>query len=296
MESRAKQEARSFLLEHKVRRLPVDIKAIVKYLGIVLLSYDAAGAVIKELGLMEYCSYPSFSIHTKRGNYIFYDASLCPEALRFCIAHELGHFRLHFSEEGIHGFASTIEEQQRMEEEANEFARNVLAPLPLLDALEVRSAEDVETKTGLNREEARVVYRALCNYRSVQKTSRECKKLSIQFGFMTVQAKLKKHRTLFAVLLTLVICLVTILLFKTPLLTNRESSSPSEITQSPSIHSVSDLPVATSSPCFWTESGTVYHLYRDCQYLKNSRVVFSGNSSEAEKERVCEICRRRALE
>ena len=42
--------------------------------------------------------------------------------------------------------------------------------------------------------------------------------------------------------------------------------------------------------CYWTKSGEVYHLYSDCQHIKNSSIVFSGPVSESGKERVCRTC------
>ncbi len=48
---------------------------------------------------------------------------------------------------------------------------------------------------------------------------------------------------------------------------------------------------------YWTESGSKYHLYRDCGHLKNSVSVLSGNKSkliEAEKNGPCSTCLNKA--
>jgi hypothetical protein len=48
---------------------------------------------------------------------------------------------------------------------------------------------------------------------------------------------------------------------------------------------------------YWTESGSVWHLYRDCGHLKNSQNVLFGTVNEAEeagKEHVCSTCNKKA--
>ena len=43
---------------------------------------------------------------------------------------------------------------------------------------------------------------------------------------------------------------------------------------------------------YWTESGYVYHYYRNCQSLMHSEDILSGSLSEAvrEKDRLCKFC------
>lgn len=48
---------------------------------------------------------------------------------------------------------------------------------------------------------------------------------------------------------------------------------------------------------YWTESGGVWHLYRDCGHLKNSQNVLSGTVADAEeagKDHVCSSCNKKA--
>lgn len=60
--------------------------------------------------------------------------------------------------------------------------------------------------------------------------------------------------------------------------TNSESSS--------SIEMQSNIPEL----CYWTESGEVYHLYKDCQHIRDSVEVFSGTTENSGKERCCKTC------
>ena len=44
---------------------------------------------------------------------------------------------------------------------------------------------------------------------------------------------------------------------------------------------------------YWTESGIVYHKYRDCYHLRNAKSIQSGTALTAKtngKERVCSEC------
>ncbi len=44
---------------------------------------------------------------------------------------------------------------------------------------------------------------------------------------------------------------------------------------------------------YWTEGGSVYHIYRDCRHLQNSDSIRSGTVLTAQmngKERVCSEC------
>ena len=42
--------------------------------------------------------------------------------------------------------------------------------------------------------------------------------------------------------------------------------------------------------CYFTPSGKVYHLYRDCQHIKNSKQVFTNTVQNSGKERICSTC------
>lgn len=49
-------------------------------------------------------------------------------------------------------------------------------------------------------------------------------------------------------------------------------------------------PITDSSVCYYTKYGEVYHMYRECYYLKNSNVVYSGTVDTCGKERCCSVC------
>ncbi len=48
-----------------------------------------------------------------------------------------------------------------------------------------------------------------------------------------------------------------------------------------------------SDICYFTKYGEVYHLYADCQYLKNSKKVYTNTIDTCSKDRICSVCERR---
>ncbi len=52
-------------------------------------------------------------------------------------------------------------------------------------------------------------------------------------------------------------------------------------------------PIEQTTTCYFTESGKVYHLYRDCYHIKNSKKVRTGTVKSSDKPRVCETCKSR---
>ena len=51
--------------------------------------------------------------------------------------------------------------------------------------------------------------------------------------------------------------------------------------------------VSNSDTCYYTSSGTVYHLFRDCSYLKHSKHITTGTVGTCGKPKCCERCQNR---
>lgn len=80
--------------------------------------------------------------------------------------------------------------------------------------------------------------------------------------------------------------------------TTSEQDSVSETTPVTAYVPVYDSKLAAEPSTYtyyWTNSGTVYHMYADCQHLKNSVSVQSGSKSLSGKERCCKTCYSRYL-
>ena len=72
---------------------------------------------------------------------------------------------------------------------------------------------------------------------------------------------------------------------------NENTQAESENTQSESENT------EKSETVFWSKSGSVWHLYIDCGYLKNSDEIYSGTVDEAIAsgvKKVCSSCEKKA--
>ena len=48
----------------------------------------------------------------------------------------------------------------------------------------------------------------------------------------------------------------------------------------------------TDNTVYWTKGGGVYHLYRDCSYIKSSSEIISGSIEDALEEKKSGVCSR----
>lgn len=48
-----------------------------------------------------------------------------------------------------------------------------------------------------------------------------------------------------------------------------------------------------NTTCYFTEYGEVYHIYKDCYYLKNSKAIYTTTIGQCKHDRMCSACNRR---
>ncbi len=110
-------------------RLPIDVKAIAKSLGLNVMEYDLGDGVSGLLAIQE-------GVGT-----IGVNPNEAPVRIRYTIAHEIGHFDLHRDKSALFVDKQLIyrsaqsgdtPERQQMEQEANVFASALLMPTNLL--------------------------------------------------------------------------------------------------------------------------------------------------------------------
>lgn len=51
--------------------------------------------------------------------------------------------------------------------------------------------------------------------------------------------------------------------------------------------------LSESTVCYFAEKGSVYHIYRDCSYLKNTSSVCSDTINHSHKSKICSRCNER---
>lgn len=127
--------AASILIACNATSFPISLNAIVKKLDIACMTYrslaEKNGKRVADVeSIMDSYDGAAFRLNSKY--YIAYNSDMFIERIRFTIAHEIGHIVLgHLF--GTHGFRlvrSSISERSffAYEEEADTFARNLLAP------------------------------------------------------------------------------------------------------------------------------------------------------------------------
>ncbi len=126
---------------------------------------------------------------------------------------------------------------------------------------------------------------------------------------LLIMRKMKKNKMphfikalLYFVSLTLTLSLSTLLIHKmlppavviNPVIKDATFSSSPSSQAKPSVSDSSE-PQTDIHTYYWTQHGTVYHIYLDCQHLKNSNSVQSGPQNDSGKERCCKTCYSRYL-
>lgn len=164
------------LVGNRVNSLPVTGELLKEMLGrlnweIVFFDLDdeASTRLLRELSILEFAEkYKAFSLQKDEFRIVFVKKGLATDTTNYLLAHELGHIVMgHFSDTGIlekHN-GCTYDEQQ--ESDADEFARNILAPICILKKMHIKSIDELEQYTSLKNEALKAHYTEYKNYRAV---------------------------------------------------------------------------------------------------------------------------------
>lgn len=147
------EEVDRLLLNQGISELPLTLpkaEQIARLSGWVIASYQESEEIIKACGAENVAKKrPAFTLMNDGRNLILYNNDLSYEHKLFCICHEFGHIALkHTSEKNVLGLSSAPAETARQEQEADDFAAELLAPACVMSALKVKSAEQLR-KYGL---------------------------------------------------------------------------------------------------------------------------------------------------
>lgn len=152
------------LINNGINALPVDVVSICRKEKINLFTYKQSAELIRVLGLEENTKgNDAFSINSM----IFYDDEKPCERQRFSIAHELGRIFLHSETSG----KATVYNREPspndnpLEAEANIFASRILAPLCVLQFLNLNSINEVAEYCDISFSAAKLRFARLCEIR-----------------------------------------------------------------------------------------------------------------------------------
>jgi len=147
----ARDAAWKILLDCGVERLPVDLKAICKQLGVRVRRYADVRGLSDAAAQADGLTFFSWGKPV-----ILYNQDRSPMRIRFTIAHELGHLVLgHVAP----GQRTTVNREPSpaddpIETAANQFAARLLAPACVLWGLDVHTSEEISELCNISKQAA----------------------------------------------------------------------------------------------------------------------------------------------
>lgn len=157
----ARNAAWEILLACGVERLPVDLNVIAQHLGGRVYAYSRGRKLLEDTGLAEVAERVSgLTFYAGAQPVILYNDAETPQRIRFTIGHELGHIVLGHVRPGEHTRQNRDPQpgDDPMEQAANRFAADLLAPACVLWGLDLHRAEDIAQICKISIQAAR--YRA----------------------------------------------------------------------------------------------------------------------------------------
>ena len=142
-----------FLIDQHVDALPVPMSSPTRRLDIRLCGYTANTDLIRGSGLGSLLNADGFAYLDPNGNLgIFYNDQRSRQEARFTVAHELGHILMgHIGP--VPGVLSS--DDPKKEKEADRFALRILAPVCVLWARGIYTAEEIAEVCDISPEAAR---------------------------------------------------------------------------------------------------------------------------------------------
>ena len=143
---KSRNAAWEILLACGVERLPVDLNTIARHLGVRVYAYSRSRELLEDTGLAEVAGRVSgLTFYAGAQPVILYNDAETPQRIRFTIGHELGHIVLGHVRPGEHTRQNREPHpgDAPMEQAANRFAADLLAPACVLWGLDLHRAEDI---------------------------------------------------------------------------------------------------------------------------------------------------------
>lgn len=157
------------LLECEIGSLPVDLKRVCQKEGIRLLSYQEAGEGLVRLYTDGDTLPDGVSFSYEGQDFILYNSDILPERQRYTIAHEIGHCVLdHFA---LYESGSPYD-PEALEEQAERFAIQLLAPCCVLWALGLDSWQSIASLCRISRAAAERRLERLSALRRMEQTGK----------------------------------------------------------------------------------------------------------------------------
>ena len=155
---KSRNAAWEILLACRVAELPVDLNAVLKHLEVRAYSYGRGRDILADAGLVDIAKQVSgLTFYIGEQPVILYNELEMPQRIRFTIGHELGHIVLGHVQPGGHTRQNREPQpgDDPMEQAANHFAADLLAPACVLWRLDLHRAEDIAQVCKISIQAAR---------------------------------------------------------------------------------------------------------------------------------------------
>lgn len=155
---KSRNAAWEILLACRVAELPVDLNAVLRHLEVRAYSYGRGRDILADAGLADIAKQVSgLTFYIGAQPIILYNDAETPQRIRFTIGHELGHIVLGHVRPGEHTRQNREPQQgdSPMEQAANRFAADLLAPACVLWGLDLHRAEDIAQVCKISIQAAR---------------------------------------------------------------------------------------------------------------------------------------------
>ena len=158
---KSRNAAWEILLACGVNALPVDLNLVLRHLDVRVYSYSRGQDMLATTGLEEVAQQVSgLTFYIGVQPIILYNDTETPQRIRFTIGHELGHIVLGHVRPGEYTRQNREPQpgDDPVEQAANRFAADLLAPACVLWGLDLHRAEDISQACKISIQAAR--YRA----------------------------------------------------------------------------------------------------------------------------------------
>ena len=155
---KSRNAAWEILLACGVNALPADLNLVLRHLGIRVYAYSRSRKLLEDTGLAEVAERVSgLTFYVRDHPVILYNDAESPQRIRFTIGHELGHIVLGHVRPGEHTQQNRDPQpgDDPVEQAANRFAADLLAPACVLWGLDLHRAEDIAQACKISIQAAR---------------------------------------------------------------------------------------------------------------------------------------------
>ena len=155
---KSRNAAWEILLACGVNALPVDLNLVLRHLDVRVYSYSRGQDMLAAAGLEEVAQQVSgLTFYIGVQPIILYNGTEIPQRIRFTIGHELGHIVLGHVRPGEYTRQNRDPQpgDDPVEQAANRFAADLLAPACVLWGLDLHRAEDIAQACKISIQAAR---------------------------------------------------------------------------------------------------------------------------------------------